>query len=117
MALFIKILSYYYCGLIQQTKMEGKTNVFLYTACFKNTIETCCLFIIGGYTKEYCPYQNTGIKRNYSIIIMLIGTIPAKFGIHTIIGMTNVIIFTIIFDLNINQSQSLFFYFCITCSN
>lgn len=73
----------------------------------RNTIETCCLFVIGGYTaKKILPIPKILVASiTYSIIIMLIRTIPIKFGIHTIIGMTMMIIFYYnFFDLNINQS-------------
>lgn len=73
----------------------------------RNTVETCCLFIIGGFTaKKLLPFREVIlISIVHSIIIMLIRTLPIKFGIHTIIGMTIMIIcYYNIFGLNINQS-------------
>jgi hypothetical protein len=108
-ALFIKNSpGYYYCGLIQQTKKWKVKQMYFYILLvLRNTIETCCLFIIGGYTaKRILPISKIlALSVIYSIIIMLIRTIPIKFGIHTIIGMTMMIIFYYnFFDLNINQS-------------
>lgn len=73
----------------------------------RNIIEACCLFTIGGLTaRKILPINKVLIiSAIYSTAIMLIRTLPIKFGIHTIIGMTIMIIcYYNIFGLNINQS-------------
>lgn len=73
----------------------------------RNTVETCCLLIIGGCTaKKILPISKIlPLSIIYSIIIMLIRMLPIKFGIHTIISMIIMIFFFYnFFKLNINQS-------------
>jgi hypothetical protein len=66
-ALFIKNSpDYYYCGLIQQTKKwKVKQCISHILLILRNTIETCCLFIIGGYTaKKILPISKILVKYN-----------------------------------------------------
>jgi len=73
----------------------------------RHSIEIFCLLTIGGFTTyKLLPSKKVlPVSIAHSIVILLIRMLPIKFGIHTLISLTLMIIYYhTIFGLSINQA-------------
>ena len=73
----------------------------------RHIIETVCLLTIGGFSaKKLLSFKKIlPVSTAHSIVILLIRMLPIKFGIHTLISLTLIIIYYhTIFGLSLNQA-------------